>query len=170
MYNKISLMGRLTHVPELKVTQNGISFTRFRIAVNRRYRAKGEEAAVDFFNVVAWRGTAEFICKYFGKGNMIMLDGEMQSSQYTDKNGNPAVWWEVAVDRVCFTGETRRENDRQSGYNNGNTANKRNYGNRQNVNAYEHAQRIYGKPPANNAYNGICDYGEQPTADDDYPF
>lgn len=170
MYNKISLMGRLTHVPELKVTQNGIPFVHFRIAVNRRYRAKGEEAAVDFFNVVAWRGTAEFICKYFGKGNMIMLDGEMQSTQYTDKNGNPAIWWEVAVDRVCFTGETRRENDRQSGYNNGNTANKRNYGNRQNVNAYEQAQRIYGKPPANNAHNGIFDYGDEPSADDDYPF
>lgn len=170
MYNKISLMGRLTHVPELKMTQNGIPFARFRIAVNRRYRAKGEDAAVDFFNVVAWRGTAEFICKYFGKGSMIMLDGEMQSTQYTDKNGNPAVWWEVAVDRVCFTGETRRDNDRQSGYNNGNAANKRSYGNGQNGNAYEQAQRIYGKPSANNAYNDICDYGGEPSADDDYPF
>lgn len=115
MYNKISLMGRLTHTPELKMTQNGIPFVRFRIAVNRRYHAKGENAAADFFNVVAWRGTAEFIFKYFGKGNMIMLDGEMQSTPYTDKNGNPAVWWEVAIDRVCFTGETRRDNDRQSG-------------------------------------------------------
>ena len=165
MYNKISLMGRLTHVPELKMTQNGIPYVCFRIAVNRRYRAKGEEATVDFFNVVAWRGTAEFICKYFGKGNMIMLDGEMQSSQYTDKNGNPAVWWEVAVDRVCFTGETRRENNRQSAYNGGNATNKRNYGN-----TYEQAQRIYGKPPVNNAYNGICDYGDEPSANDDYPF
>lgn len=53
MYNKISLMGRLTHTPELKITQNGIPFVRFRIAVNRRYHAKGENAAADFFNVVA---------------------------------------------------------------------------------------------------------------------
>lgn len=167
MYNKISLMGRLTHTPELKMTQNGIPFVRFRIAVNRRYRAKGEEATVDFFNVIAWRGTAEFICKYFGKGNMIMIDGEMQSSQYTDKNGNPAVWWEVAIDRVCFTGETRRENNRQSAYNSGNAANKRSGGNRQNGNAYEQAQRIYGKPPVNNGYD---DYGGEPSAVNDYPF
>lgn len=169
MYNRISLMGRLTHAPELKITQNGIPYVRFRIAVNRRYRPKGEEAAVDFFNVTAWRGTAEFICKYFGKGNMIMLDGEMQSSQYTDKNGNPAVWWEVAVDRVCFTGETRRDNDRQSGYNNGNAKNNRGYGNKKNGNAYEQAQRVYGKPPANNGYGG-ANYGNEPPDNDDYPF
>ena len=168
MYNKISVMGRLTHTPELKMTQNGIPFVRFRIAVNRRYHAKGENAAADFFNVVAWRGTAEFIFKYFGKGNMIMLDGEMQSTPYTDKNGNPAVWWEVAIDRVCFTGETRRDNDRQSGHNSGNASNKRSCGNRQNGNAYEQAQRIYGKPPSNNGYGQ--DYGGEPSAVDDYPF
>lgn len=167
MYNKISLMGRLTHTPELKMTQNGIPFVRFRIAVNRRYHAKGENAAADFFNVVAWRGTAEFICKYFGKGNMIMLDGEMQSTPYTDKNSNPSVWWEVAIDRVCFTGETRRDNDRQSGYNSGKTVNTRSSGNR-NGNAYEQAQRIYGKPPVNNGYGQ--DYGGEPSAVDDYPF
>lgn len=160
-------MGRFTHTPELKMTQNGIPFVRFRIAVNRRYHAKGENAAADFFNVVAWRGTAEFICKYFGKGNMIMLDGEMQSTQYTDKNGNPAVWWEVAIDRVCFTGETKRDNDRQGGYNSGKTANKRSGGSR-NGNAYEQAQRIYGKPPSNNGYGQ--DYGGEPSAVDDYPF
>ncbi|MCM1167842.1 MAG: single-stranded DNA-binding protein [Ruminococcus sp.] len=172
MYNKISLMGRLTHAPELKVTQNGIPYVHFRIAVNRRYRAKGEDAEVDFFNVVAWRGTAEFICKYFTKGNMIMLDGEMQSSQYTDKNGNPATWWEVAVDRVCFTGETRRDNSNKGSYNSGNAQNRRSYGNGKSGygNAYEQAQRIYGKPPVNNAYNDVRDYGDEPPANDDYPF
>lgn len=169
MYNKISLMGRLTHSPELKVTQNGIPYVHFRIAVNRRYRPKDGDAAVDFFNVVAWRGTAEFICKYFGKGNMIMLDGEMQSSQYTDKNGNPAVWWEVAVDRVCFTGEMKRDTDSRNSYNGGNTSNRRNYGNKQNGNAYEQAQRVYGKPPANNGYGGM-NYGNEPPDNDDYPF
>lgn len=171
MYNKISLMGRLTNAPELKTTQGGIPYVRFRIAVNRRYRAKGEEATADFFNIIAWRGTAEFICKYFGKGNMIMLDGEMQSSQYTDRNGNPATWWEVAVDRVCFTGETRRESSGRSNYNGGNTSNCRNYGNRQNGgNAYEQAQRVYGKPPVNNGYGGVRDLGDEPPPNDDYPF
>ncbi len=170
MYNKISLMGRLTNVPELKTTQGGIPYVRFRIAVNRRYHAKGEETISDFFNIIAWRGTAEFICKYFGKGSMIMLDGEMQSSQYTDRNGNPATWWEVAVDRVCFTGETRRESNGRSNYNGGNTSNRRNYGNRQNGgNAYEQAQRVYGKPPVNNGY-GVRDLGDEPPPNDDYPF
>lgn len=195
MYNKISLMGRLTHAPELKVTQNGIPYVHFRIAVNRRYCAKGEDAEVDFFNVVAWRGTAEFICKYFTKGNMIMLDCNrmlhsvrpkrrkdaphksergvnMQSSHYTDKNGNPATWWEVAVDRVCFTGETRRDNSNKGSYNGGNAQNRRTYGNGKSGygTAYEQAQRIYGKPPANNAYNDVRDYGDEPPANDDYPF
>jgi len=169
MYNKISLMGRLTNAPELKTTQGGIPYARFRIAVNRRYHAKGEETISDFFNVIAWRGTAEFICKYFGKGNMIMLDGEMQSSQFSDKNGNPATWWEVAVDRVCFTGEIKRENNGRSNYN-GNSSNRRNYGNRQGGNAYEQAQRVYGKPPVNNGYGGVRDLGDEPPPNDDYPF
>ena len=117
MYNKITLMGRLVAAPELKTTQNGIPYTRFRIAVNRRFHSKDEENKVDFFNATAWRSTAEFICKYFGKGSMIMLDGEMQTQQYEDRNGNPATWYDVAVDRVCFTGEPKKENGSNGGYN-----------------------------------------------------
>lgn len=169
MYNKITLMGRLTAAPELKTTQNGIPYARLRIAVNRRFHSKDEENRVDFFNATAWRGTAEFICKYFGKGSMIMLDGEMQTRQYEDRNGNPATWYDVAVDRVCFTGETRRDNSGRSNYNGG-TSNHRNYGNRQNGgNAYEQAQRIYGKPNANNGY-AVRDRGDEPPPNDDYPF
>ena len=151
--------------PELKTTQNGITYTRFRIAVNRRFHSKDEENKVDFFNATAWRGTAEFICKYFGKGSMIMLDGEMQTQQYEDRNGNPATWYDVAVDRVCFTGEPKKENGNNGGYNrsggNGGYGNsgynggKRSYGNRQNS---------YG----NNSYNGQQSFNVPPV--DDYPF
>lgn len=165
MYNKITLMGRLVAAPELKTTQNGIPYTRFRIAVNRRFHNKDEENKVDFFNATAWRSTAEFICKYFGKGSMIMLDGEMQTTQYEDRNGNPATWYDVAVDRVCFTGEPKKENGSNGGYNrsggNGGYGNsgynggKRSYGNRQNS---------YG----NNSYNGQQSFNAPPT--DDYPF
>ena len=165
MYNKITLMGRLVAVPELKTTQNGIPYTRFRIAVNRRFHSKDEENKVDFFNATAWRSTAEFICKYFGKGSMIMLDGEMQTQQYEDRNGNPATWYDVAVDRVCFTGEPKKENGSNGGYNrsggNGGYGNsgynggKRSYGNRQNS---------YG----NNSYNGQQSFNVPPA--DDYPF
>ena len=165
MYNKITLMGRLVAAPELKTTQNGIPYTRFRIAVNRRFHSKDEENKVDFFNATAWRSTAEFICKYFGKDSMIMLDGEMQTQQYEDRNGNPATWYDVAVDRVCFTGEPKKENGNNGGYNrsggNGGYGNsgynggKRSYGNRQNS---------YG----NNSYNGQQSFNAPPA--DDYPF
>ena len=165
MYNKITLMGRLVAAPVLKTTQNGIPYTRFRIAVNRRFHSKDEENKVDFFNATAWRSTAEFICKYFGKGSTIMLDGEMQTQQYEDRNGNPATWYDVAVDRICFTGEPKKENGNNGGYNrsggNGGYGNsgynggKRSYGNRQNS---------YG----NNSYNGQQSFNVPPV--DDYPF
>lgn len=154
MYNKITLMGRLCAAPEMKTTQNGITYARFRIAVNRRFHSKNEENKVDFFNVIAWRGTAEFICKYFGKGSMIMLDGEMQTQQYEDRNGKQAAWYEVAVDRVCFTGEPKKETgyNRNSGRTNGNN---RTYSNRQNGydrSSYRNEQQKFNDPP------------------DDYPF
>ena len=165
MYNKITLMGRLVAAPELKTSQNGVPYTRFRIAVNRRFHNKDEENKVDFFNATAWRSTAEFICKYFGKGSMIMLDGEMQTQQYEDRNGNPATWYDVAVDRVCFTGEPKKENGNNGGYNrsggNGGYGNsgynggKRSYGNRQNS-------------CGNNSYNGQQSFNVPPA--DDYPF
>lgn len=107
MYNKIILMGRITHDLELKTTPNGIAACQFRIAVDRNYQKKGEEKVTDFFNVACWRGTAEFVTKWFGKGRMILIEGEMQTRQYTDKNGNPATWYEVNAERVCFTGEKK---------------------------------------------------------------
>lgn len=110
MLNTITVMGRIVNEPELKTTANGILVCSFRIAAERRYQNKGEERQSDFFNVVAWRGTAEFINRYFSKGSLIMIIGEMQTRQYTDKNGFPATWYEIVVDRVCFTGEKRREN------------------------------------------------------------
>lgn len=103
--NRVIMMGRLVNDPELKTVPSGVSVCRFRIAVDRNYQKKGEEKKSDFFNVIAWRGTAEFISRFFGKGRMILIDGEMQVSQFTDKNGNPATWYEIVVDNAYFTGE-----------------------------------------------------------------
>ncbi len=111
MYNNTIMMGRIVNDLELKVTPNGTNVCTFRIAVDRRYQAQGEERKSDFFNVVAWRKTAEFICKYFAKGRMIHIQGELQTRQYTDKNGNPATWYEIIADRADFTGEKKLEND-----------------------------------------------------------
>lgn len=103
--NKVIMTGRITHDLELKVTPNGTNVCQFRIAVNRRYQKKGEERKVDFFNVVAWRYSAEFVTKYFSKGNLIMVEGELQTRPYTDKNGNPSIWTEIVADHLEFTGE-----------------------------------------------------------------
>ncbi|MDE6728581.1 MAG: single-stranded DNA-binding protein [Oscillospiraceae bacterium] len=99
------MMGRMVADAELKTTPSGVTACNFRIAVDRNYQKKGEEKKSDFFNCVAWRGTAEFISKWFPKGRMILIEGEMQTRQYTDKNGNPATWYEIQVDNAHFTGE-----------------------------------------------------------------
>lgn len=105
MYNKVIMMGRICSDPELKTTPNGVNVCSFRIAVERRFQQKGEERKTDFFNVVAWRSTGELVNKYFGKGKMILVEGEMQTRQYTDKSGNQATWYEIVAERVSFTGE-----------------------------------------------------------------
>ena len=107
MFNLVVLTGRLTADPELKTTQSGISVTSFSIAVDRRYRA-GEERQTDFINIVAWRQSAEFVAKYFKKGNMIGIEGSIQTRKYTDKNGNNRTAFEVVANNVQFV-ETKRD-------------------------------------------------------------
>lgn len=96
--NNISLVGRLTADPELKQTQSGISVTSFSIAVDR----PGSKDTTDFLPCVAWRQTAEFVCKYFRKGQRIGLIGKLTSRKYEDKNGNPRTAYEVVADHVEF--------------------------------------------------------------------
>ncbi len=115
--NRVIMMGRIVNELELKTTPSGATVCSFRIAVDRNYQKKGEERKSDFFNVVAWRATAEFINRFFGKGRMIMIEGEMQTRQYTDKNGNPATWYEIMVDNAYFTGE--KSNGGNSSYGGG---------------------------------------------------
>lgn len=103
--NKVIMMGRICNDLELKTTPNGTNVCSFRIAVDRNYQVKGEEKKTDFFNVVAWRSSAEFVTRYFSKGRMILIEGELQTRQYTDKNGNPATWYEIIADKLHFTGE-----------------------------------------------------------------
>lgn len=111
--NKVILMGRLTADPELKTTPSGISVTSFSLAIDRKYAKQGEERKTDFINIVAWRQRAEFICKYFTKGQLIALDGSIETSSYVDKNGNNRTAFEVVAENVYFTGDKR--NSQQSG-------------------------------------------------------
>lgn len=107
MFNNVTMMGRIVNDLTLTVTPNGTNVCTFRIAVERRYQTKGEERKTDFFNVVCWRKAAEFVTKWFAKGRMILIQGELQTRQYTDKNGNPATWYEIIADHISFTGEKK---------------------------------------------------------------
>lgn len=96
-------MGRLVRDPELNQTTNGISVCRFTVAVNRPYQ-KDKEQQADFINVTAWRGTAEFVSKYFSKGSMIIVEGKLQNNDYTDKDGVKHYSMVVQADNVNFGG------------------------------------------------------------------
>lgn len=111
MLNFAVIMGRLTADPELKTTNSGLSVTSFCVAVDRRYQKDGEKQA-DFLNVVAWRQNAEFICKYFHKGQMIAVQGSIQTRNYEDKNGNKRTAVEIVAENVSFCG-SKSESDGQ---------------------------------------------------------
>lgn len=104
MLNCAVIMGRLTADPELKTTNSGISVVSFCVAVDRKYQKDNEDRQADFINVTAWRQTAEFICKYFKKGQMIAVQGSIQTRSYEDKNGNKRTAVEIVADNVSFCG------------------------------------------------------------------
>lgn len=107
MLNKAILMGRLVADPELRQTTNGVSVCSFRIAVDRNYSG-AQEKQTDFINIVAWRKTAEFVCNYFSRGSMIVIDGSIQCRNYEDKDGNKRTAVEVMAESVMF-GESKRQ-------------------------------------------------------------
>ncbi|MBQ6570328.1 MAG: single-stranded DNA-binding protein [Clostridia bacterium] len=112
MLNSVILMGRLTADPELRHTPNDVSVTTFSIAVDRDFARSGTERQTDFFNIVAWRQTAEFVCRYFRKGQLVALKGSAQSRSYTDKDGNKRTAFEIVADNVYFA-EPKRSGDSQ---------------------------------------------------------
>lgn len=100
--NMVCLLGRLVADPELRHTQNQIAVTSFTLAVDRTYQPKGQERQADFINIVAWRQTAEFVSRYFHKGQRLALTGSLQSRRYTDRDGNNRTAYEVVADNVFF--------------------------------------------------------------------
>lgn len=114
MLNRVILMGRITQDLELKQTPNGTSVLSFSVAVERSFARQGEERQTDFINCVAWRQQAEFISKYFGKGRMIAIEGNLRTRNYDDKNGVKHYVTEVFVDNASFTGE--KSSVRSDGY------------------------------------------------------
>lgn len=105
MLNVITIQGRLTRDPELRHTANGTAVASFALAVDRDYTSKDSgERETDFIDVVAWRSTAEFVCKYFTKGQMAIVSGRLQIRPWTDDNGNKRRSAEVVADHVYFGG------------------------------------------------------------------
>lgn len=111
-FNKVILMGRLTSDPELKQSSNGVSVTSFNIAVDRRF-SKGEDKQCDFITIVAWRNTADFICKYFKKGQAMLVCGELQTRSWEDQQGNKRYATEVVASEVTFC-EAKKDTETNS--------------------------------------------------------
>lgn len=156
MLNVAVLMGRLVADPELRHTSNGISVTSFTIAVDRSYVKAGTERQTDFIDVVSWRSNAEFVCKYFHKGQLVAVQGSIQTRTYTDKDGNKRKAVEIVADNVHFA-EPKRDSSGSSGnyssqYGNSRPANDR------------------SEQPAPAYSNGDTGDFEEIPSDDDLPF
>lgn len=104
MLNCVTLMGRLVADPELRTTTTGKSVATFRIAVDRSFVRQGEQRQADFIPIVAWENTANFVCRYFAKGSMIAVQGQLQSRSYEDSNGAKRTAYEVLAREVSFCG------------------------------------------------------------------
>lgn len=114
MLNIVAFTGRICNNLELKNTNNGTSVTTFNIAVDRKYQKSGEEKQTDFIPVVAWRSNAEFITKWFKKGDMVAISGALQSRKYTDKNGASRTAYEVIVENASFCGGKSLKKEEQT--------------------------------------------------------
>ena len=109
MLNLVALTGRITHDPEMRSTATGVPVTSFSIAVQRNYKS-GEEYLTDFIDCVAWRGTCEFIGKYFKKGSLITVVGNLETRKFTDKDGNNRKAVEVVVKEAHFGDSAKKDN------------------------------------------------------------
>ena len=108
--NKVILMGRLTRDPEMRFTQgNNTAVCSFSLAVNRRFKQEGQPEA-DFINIVAWAKTAEFVGKYFTKGQQVAVVGRIQTRNYDDKEGKKVFVTEVVAEEVYFADSKKEAN------------------------------------------------------------
>lgn len=123
--NNVTLIGRICNDIEMKTTTNGVEVISFCLAVDRKFKNANGEKQTDFINIVAWRKTAEFIYKYFSKGQQIAITGNIQTRNYEDKQGNKRTAFEVIADNVYFCGSksdkpninVEVEENTSSGYN-----------------------------------------------------
>ena len=129
MLNTITIMGRMVRDPEIRQTGNGTSVCNFTLAVDRDYTDDNGDRGTDFIDCVVWAYTADFVSKYFGKGDLMAVNGRLQLREWEDNDGNRRRAAEIEVDNVYFGGSKRSESDNQSsqrGNQNRTAANQRN--------------------------------------------
>ena len=156
MLNVAAIMGRLVADPELRHTPNDIAVTTFTLAVDRSYSRAGTERQTDFIDVVAWRQTAEFVCKYFSKGRMMAVTGSIQTRNYEDKQGNKRKAFEIVANDVSFADSKRDSSGSAPG-------------------SYDSAPAVQQRPtaysePAPAYSSGSNEDFEEILGDDDLPF
>ena len=110
MLNEVILMGRLTRDPDVRMTQNGTTAANFSLACERDYAPQGQDRETDFFDVVSFRNTADFVGRYFAKGQLVAVKGRLQQRDWTDKQGNKRRTTEILADR-CYFAEKRQDRD-----------------------------------------------------------
>ena len=165
MLNHIVIMGRLARDPELRHTQSGTPVATFRLAVDRDFKDKNTgERQTDWIDVVAWRGTGEFVSRYFSRGRMAVVEGRLQMREWTDKEGNRRTTAEVVADSVYF-GDSKRDGDGQGSYSGNNGYGGGSYGGQ----GGSYGRPAPSGPPAPSADYGIPSVGDQfaELADDD---
>lgn len=168
--NKVILMGRLTADPELRQTQSGISSCRFTVAIDRRFADKNTgERQADFISCVAWRQTAEFVSRYFNKGSMICVEGNLRTGSYQDRNHPDVTHYttDVFVDNVEFTGSKKETGGGGSNY----SAPQNNYNNNYQTPPQQPTAPVQ-QPAQNNdsmSYGSLSDF-EEILSDGDVPF
>ena len=112
MLNKVILMGRLTRDPELRSTPTGVNVVSFTLAVDRDFARQGEEKKTDFINIVAWRNTADFVAKYFSKGQLVAVSGKLQVRSWDDaQSGQKRYATDVVADEVFFAESKKPSSD-----------------------------------------------------------
>ena len=160
MLNHIVIMGRLARDPELRHTQTGTPVASFTLAVDRDFKDKNTgERQTDWIDVVAWRGTGEFVSRYFSKGRMAVVEGRLQIRDWTDKEGNKRRSAEVVADNVYF-GDSKREGDggsygdRSGSYGDRGAGYGGSYGSRAPAPA---GPTDYGIPPAGDQFSDLAD-------------
>ena len=158
--NKVFLSGNLTRDPEVRYTQTGMAYARLGIAINRRYK---EKETVDFFNLVAWNKTAEFCGRYMTKGTRVLVEGNLRTNSYENKDGVKVNTVEIWIDNIEFAGSKRSSSSGDDGGN---------YSEQQSGGYSEQPSDSYSRrqpaPPKKSSFDEFD--GGEPVDPDDTPF